>query len=413
MVETASHARAPIQNIADQYSAKIIPVSFLLAAAVFLLTRDIHRTMTILIVACPCAAGLATPTALSAAIGNAASRGILIKGGRYLEEAGRVDMLLFDKTGTLTSGRPSVVRIIPLRNDVTEQAILALAAAAETNANHPLAQAIIETARAAGITIQRQPNSEMAIGRGVRAVIETKAVFVGSAHYMTDIGIQLSAASTFLEQIDPGATLLYVAEENELIGVIALKDTLRPEANAALHQIRAEGVTELGLVTGDTEVTAGEIARHLGISHVWSNMMPQDKFQLIKSLQKEGYIVGMVGDGVNDSPALALANVGIAMGAGGTDAAIETAGIVLREDNPLKIADVVKLGKKSLTIIRQNFLLAIGANIIGLGLGSAKLISPFMAAILHNASTLGVVLNSTRLLRHNSADPSPDRSSKT
>jgi manganese/zinc-transporting P-type ATPase C len=413
MVETASHARAPIQNIADQYSAKIIPVSFLLAAAVFLLTRDIHRTMTILIVACPCAAGLATPTALSAAIGNAASRGILIKGGRYLEEAGRVDMLLFDKTGTLTSGRPSVVRIIPLRNDVTEQAILALAAAAETNANHPLAQAIIETARAAGITIQRQPNSEMAIGRGVRAVIETKAVFVGSAHYMTDIGIQLSAASTFLEQIDPGATLLYVAEENELIGVIALKDTLRPEANAALHQIRAEGVTELGLVTGDTEVTAGEIARHLGISHVWSNMMPQDKFQLIKSLQKEGYIVGMVGDGVNDSPALALANVGIAMGAGGTDAAIETAGIVLREDNPLKIADVVKLGKNSLTIIRQNFLLAIGANIIGLGLGSAKLISPFMAAILHNASTLGVVLNSTRLLRHNSADPSPDRSSKT
>lgn len=402
LVETASHTRAPIQNIADTYAAKIIPASFLLALLVFLLTRDIQRTVTILIVACPCAAGLATPTALSAAIGNAASRGILIKGGRHLEEAGRVDVMLFDKTGTLTAGCPTVSRVIPLDPHHSERSILSLAATAESNANHPLAKAVVEAAKNAGVVIQHQPNSEMTIGKGVRAIIDHRPVYVGSDRFMLDIGVPLADdLSSSLTSMEPEATILYIALESTLIGALHLKDALRSHSDDALQRLRAEGVTDIGLVSGDNKTAAEQVAHTLGITRVYSSMLPQDKFQLVKKLKKEGFTVGMVGDGINDSPALALANVGIAMGAGGTDTAIETAGIVLRNDDPRKIAEVIHLGKHTLNIIRQNFLFAIGANIIGLALGSAKYISPFMAALLHNASTLGVVLNSTRLLTYN------------
>jgi cation-transporting P-type ATPase C len=401
LVEQATHSRAPIQKIADTYSARLIPTSFFLALLVFLLTGDIRRTMTILIVACPCAAGLATPTALSAAIGNAASRGILVKGGRYLEEAGKIDFLLFDKTGTLTAGKPAVTKVIPVHKGYDSNSILALAAAAEANANHPLANAIKEAAEQQGITLPCIPDSEMIIGRGVKATINGIIVHVGNALYLNEIGIEISLHIPFATQdTTESATLLYVASEKTLIGVIVITDLLRPNAQDAIRSIREEGVIDIGIVSGDTDAGVADIASRLKLEKIWSNMLPQDKFNLIKSLQEQGHIVGMVGDGINDSPSLALANVGIAMGVGGADAAIETAGIVLREDNPEKIVEIIRLGKKSLFIIRQNFLFAIGANIIGLGLGSAKLISPFFAAVLHNASTLAVVLNSTRLLSY-------------
>ena len=404
LVEQATHSRAPIQKIADQYSARIIPASFILAFIMFLLTGDIRRTMTILIVACPCAAGLATPTALSAAIGNAASRGILIKGGRYLEEAGKINFLLFDKTGTLTEGKPAVIEVVPVNAGHDETSILTLAAAAEANANHPLANAIKEAAEKRGIALPYVPNSEMTIGRGVKASIKGKAIFVGNYLYIKEIGAKIPPKLTALtREFEQNSTLVYVVSEKNVVGFIVIKDALRPNAAHAIREVRAEGITDIGIATGDTDAAVKETASYLGVEKVWSNMLPQDKFELVKYLKDEGYVVGMVGDGVNDSPSLALANVGIAMGVGGTDAAIETAGIVLREDNPEKIADVIRLGKRSLLIIRQNFLFAIGANIIGLGLGSAKLISPFVAAILHNASTLAVVLNSTRLLSYSPA----------
>lgn len=401
LVEQATHSRAPIQKMADTYSARLIPASFLLAFVVFLLTGCIRRTMTILIVACPCAAGLATPTALSAAIGNAASRGILVKGGRYLEEAGKINFLLFDKTGTLTEGKPAVTKVIALHNEYDSNSILTLAAAAEANANHPLANAIKQAAEEQGITLPCIPNSEMTIGRGVKATIDGVVVHVGNSLYLSQIGIETPLHIPFVtKEIAESATPVYVARGTTLIGIIVITDFLRPNAESAIRSLREEGIIDIGIVSGDTDKGVAEIARHLQLEKVWSNMLPQDKFNLIKSLQKEGYVVGMVGDGVNDSPSLALANVGIAMGVGGADAAIETAGIVLREDNPEKIVEVIRLGKKSLVIIRQNFIFAIGANIIGLGLGSARLISPFLAAILHNASTLAVVLNSTRLLSY-------------
>jgi cation-transporting P-type ATPase C len=354
--------------------------------------------MTILIVACPCAAGLATPTALSAAIGNAASRGILVKGGRYLEEAGRVNCLLFDKTGTLTEGKPAVSKVISLHPSYNRNAILTLAAAAEANANHPLAAAIKEAATQEGIVLPCLPNSEMAIGRGVKAIIDGVSVYVGNSRYLRELTIPVPPLG--MDDLEQTATLVYVASGRQVIGAIAIEDALRPNALTAIRSIRAEGITDIGLVTGDSGAVAQETARRLGIERVWSGMLPEDKFSLVQTLQQQGSIIGMVGDGVNDSPSLALANVGVAMGVGGADAAIDTAGIVLREDNPEKIVEVIRLGKRSLTVIRQNFLFAIGANIIGLGLGTAKLISPFWAAVLHNASTLAVVMNSTRLLSY-------------
>jgi len=400
LVEQATHSRAPIQKMADIYSARLIPTSFLLALLVFLLTGDIRRTMTILIVACPCAAGLATPTALSAAIGNAASRGILVKGGRYLEEAGKINFLLFDKTGTLTEGKPAVTKVIATQG-YDSNSILALAASAEANANHPLANAIKEAAKEQGIILPCIPDSEMTIGRGVKATINGVVIHVGNSLYLHQVGINIPLSSpTVIQDMPKSATLVYVASGTILIGVIAITDSLRLNAETAIRGIREEGIIDIGIVSGDTEAGVTDIASHLKLEKVWSNMLPQDKFNLIKSLQEQGYVVGMVGDGINDSPSLALANVGIAMGVGGADAAIETAGIVLREDNPEKIIEIIRLGKKSLFIIRQNFLFAIGANIIGLGLGSAKIISPFFAALLHNASTLAVVLNSTRLLSY-------------
>lgn len=404
LVEQATQSRAPIQTIADNYSARIIPASFLLALVVFLLTRDIRRTMTILIVACPCAAGLATPTALSAAIGNAASRGILVKGGRYLEEAGKVNFVLFDKTGTLTEGKPAIQNIISVDKRYSSKSILSLAAAAEANANHPLANAIKEAAIAQGSTMPSIPNSEMILGRGVKAMLDGVPIYVGNTLYLSDLGIKIPASvPSLIQDIEQNATLIYVARRTSVIGIIAIQDTLRPNALKAIHKLRAEGIVEIGIVTGDTAMAVSETSRQLGLEKVWSNMLPQDKFQLVQTLKDEGYIVGMVGDGVNDSPSLALANIGIAMGVGGSDVAIETAGIVLREDNPEKIVEVIRLGKRSLAIIRQNFIFAIGANITGLGLGSARFISPFFAAILHNASTLAVVLNSTRLLSYSPA----------
>ncbi len=409
LVEEATHSKAPIQKMADTYSTRLIPSSFFLALLVFLLTGDIRRTMTILIVACPCAAGLATPTALSAAIGNAASRGILVKGGRYLEEAGKINFLLFDKTGTLTEGKPAVANVVPIHKGYDTKSILALAAGAEANANHPLANAIKDAAKEQGIDLPCIPDSEMAIGRGVRATIDGTVVHVGNFSYLSQIGIKIPPRIPFaMQNKAESATLVYVASEMALIGVIVIVDSLRPNAEKAIYSVREEGITNIGIVSGDADTGVKEIANLLRLEKFWSDMLPQDKFNIIKSLQEEGYVVGMVGDGINDSPSLALANVGIAMGVGGADAAIETAGIVLREDNPEKIVEIIRLGKKSLQIIRQNFLFAIGANIIGLGLGSAKLISPFIAAVLHNASTLAVVMNSTRLLSYSPQQPNAE-----
>lgn len=401
LVEEASTRKAPIQNLADSYSNRIVPISFLLAALVYLITRDIHRTMTILIVACPCAAGMATPTAISAAMGNAASRGILIKGGCYLEAAGRLDTVLFDKTGTLTEGRPEVNTYASLDDRYSPEQILALAAAGEMHTNHPLALAVIRKTHELKEEIPRYQEKELLIGKGLRVSVNGEQILVGNNRLMQEEKIDLDNAEQFAKAMSSrGESIIFVARKQRLIGLIGVRDTLRKQSTFAIHQLKATGVKDIGLISGDNSDCAKSVGRGLGLSSVWSNMLPEDKVKVVQEKQRKGLMVAMVGEGINDSPALAAADIGIAMGVKGTDVAVESADVVLAGDDPVKVAQLIQLSRRTLQVIHQNFAFAIGANALGITLGTLKIISPFTAAVLHNASTLAVVINSTGLITY-------------
>ncbi|KAB2951813.1 cation-translocating P-type ATPase [Heliorestis acidaminivorans] len=399
LVEDARSHRAPIQNFADRFSERFVPFSFLLALAVFFVTRDFRRAMTMLIIACPCAVGLATPTAVSAAMGNGARRGILIKGGHYLEEAGSLDTVLFDKTGTLTEGRPRVSRIISVHNDYSPENVLALAASGELHSNHPLANAVVEKAREMELIIPEHTDDEVVIGHGIRVLIDGRPLLVGSGHWMDDEGIERKHADFEATRMhNLGETVLYVAHEKTLIGLIGVVDKLRERSKEAIDLLYAEGIENVAIISGDNPETVSIISRQLGIELSHGSLMPEDKVDIIKKYQDQGYKVAMVGEGVNDSPALATAHVGIAMGQAGSDAAIETAPIVLQGDDPTKVVQLVILSRRTMEVIRQNFAFAVGINATGILLGALNIISPLTGALLHNLSTLGVVLNSGRLL---------------
>ncbi|QGG48384.1 heavy metal translocating P-type ATPase [Heliorestis convoluta] len=399
LVEDARSHRAPIQNFADRFSERFVPFSFLLALVVFLFTRDFRRAMTMLIIACPCAVGLATPTAVSAAMGNGARRGILIKGGHYLEEAGSVDTVLFDKTGTLTEGRPRVSRIISLHDDYGPEDVLALAASGELHSNHPLALAVVEKAREMELVLPDHTDDEVIIGHGIRVLIDGKPLLVGSGHWMDDEGIERSHGDFEANRMHSlGETVLYVAREKTLIGLIGIVDTLRVRSKETIDLLYAEGIQNVSIISGDNPETVSIIARQLGVPLHHGSLMPEDKVDIIKNYQAQGYKVVMVGEGVNDSPALATADVGIAMGQAGSDAAIETAPIVLQGDDPTKVVQLIILSRRTMEVIRQNFAFAVGINATGILLGALNIISPLTGALLHNLSTLGVVLNSGRLL---------------
>jgi heavy metal translocating P-type ATPase len=401
LVDEASKVRAPIENIADRYSEKIVPLSLGLSALNFLITRDFKRSMTMLIVACPCAAGLATPTAISASMGNAAKRGILIKGGNYLEAVGKTDAVLFDKTGTLTEGNPSVAEIEVVHKDYSLEEVLQLGASVERHTNHPLAKAVLQKASDINTEILECADQEVIIGQGVKGVVNEKVVMVGNELFMKNCGVNISRGKAKFERMKLlGQTVLFIAHENILIGMIGVRDRVRPESGRAVRGLREEGVLDIGLITGDCE-EAGELIRNeLGLDHMWSNTLPEEKVSIVERYQREGKIVTMVGEGINDSPALAKADIGIAMGTGGTDVAIESADIVLADDNPEKIVELIKLSNHTMEVVRQNFIFAVGANAIGLILGAGKIISPLSAAILHNLSTFGVVVNSSRLMNY-------------
>jgi len=373
----------------------------LAASLVFLVTRDIHRTMTILIVACPCAAGLATPTAISAAMGNAASRGILIKGGCYLEAAGRLDAVLFDKTGTLTEGKPEVSSYVSLDERFTPEQILALAAAGEMHTNHPLAVAVISKAQEVKENIPHYQHKELIIGKGLNVTVNDETIFIGNNRLMQEENIDYANGLHFAREMSlRGESVIYVGYDRKLIGLIGVRDKLRKQSNNAISQLKEIGVKEIGLISGDNDDCARAVGRGLGLDHIWSNMLPEDKVKVVQEKQRKGKIVAMVGEGINDSPALAAADIGIAMGVKGTDVAVESADVVLAGDDPVKVAQLVQLSRYTMRVIRQNFAFAIGANALGITLGTLKIISPFLAALVHNASTLAVVLNSARLLKY-------------
>jgi cation-transporting P-type ATPase C len=402
-VEMAQALRPKIQTMGDRFAKKVVPSSFLAAAAVLLITRDPRRALTMLLVACPCAAGLATPTAVSASIGNSARRGILVKGGTHLEAMARLDTVAFDKTGTLTDSQPTVTQVIPSAAGYTEERILALAARAEMHSQHPLALAIVNRAGLQGSQSGEGVDFDLEPGRGVRARWDEHEVLVGSRQYLENLAVEVSLSSLalFAERLGANETVVYVAHQHRLVGIIAISVQVRPEAGAALDHLRHTGVSRLVMLTGDLDGVARHVASSVGVTEWRARLLPQDKFDAIQEMRGSGRRVAMVGDGVNDASALAIADVGFAMGATGSDVAVETADVALASDDLRQVGEVLAISRQTMRVVRQNYSLALGVNSIGLYLAAVGSINPIIAAVLHNLSTILVVFNSSRLIKYN------------
>ncbi|WP_241777312.1 manganese-exporting P-type ATPase CtpC [Mycobacterium intracellulare] len=412
-VEEAQLDRAPIQTVGENFSRRFVPASFILSAITLVLTGDVRRAMTMLLIACPCAVGLSTPTAISAAIGNGARRGILIKGGSHLEQAGRVDAIVFDKTGTLTVGRPVVTNIIAIHKDWEPEQVLAYAASSEIHSRHPLAEAVIRSTEERRIIIPPHEECEVLVGLGMRTWADGRILLLGSPSLMREERVRVSKkAAEWVDKLRKQAeTPLLLAVDGKLVGLISLRDEVRPEAAGVLKKLRANGIRRIVMLTGDHPETAEAVAGELGIDEWRAEVLPDDKLEVVRALQAEGYVVGMVGDGVNDAPALATADIGIAMGLAGTDVAVETADIALANDNLQRLLDVPDLGARAVEVIRQNYGMSIAVNAAGLLIGAGGALSPVLAAIMHNASSVAVVTNSSRLIRYRLANGQPLKNS--
>jgi manganese/zinc-transporting P-type ATPase C len=408
-VEEAQGLKPRIQTVGERFAAKFVPFSFLLAGTVFLLTGNPTQALTMLLIACPCAAGLATPTAVSASIGNAARRGILIKGGTHLESAADLDVVVFDKTGTLTAGSPTVQRVLVSGDAYPEHHVLALAAGAEIHAQHPLALAIVAAAQDRGLELPPHDECEVIAGRGIRADAVDGRVLVGSRRLLEEHGVAVNGDSAEAERryALEGETVVYVAHRDRFIGQLGVRDPIRKGAKEALARLRGAGIPHLVMLTGDSEEVAASVARSVGLSEWRSRLLPEEKFEWIRKLRAEGHRVAMVGDGVNDAPALALADVGIAMGTAGSDVAIEAADIALASDNLEHVVTTLGLSRRTIQLVRQNYGIALGVNSIGIVAGAFAVLSPLFAAVLHNLSTILVVVNSTRLIHFDPEIPSP------
>jgi heavy metal translocating P-type ATPase len=401
LVEEAQDSAAPIQRLADRYARYYVPAALLVAAVVYGWTHELVRAITILVVFCPCALVLATPAAVVAGIGNAARRVILIKGGVYLEQAGRVGMVAFDKTGTLTHGRPEVTDIVSL-DTLTPPEVLSLAAAAERFSEHPIGQAIVRRAQEEGLAPPEPEECHVRPGAGIEARVNGRSVLLGRMELLAERHIPLPPEShrLFEEFEQAGRTVLPVAVDQQAVGLLALRDTLRPEVPTALQRLRGAGVQRLALLTGDNHRVAEAVAREAGISEVYSGLFPEDKLALVRQWQAEGYRVAVVGDGVNDAPALVAADLGIAMGAAGTDVAVDASDITLLSSELHKIPEVVDLSRRALAVIHQNIGFSVVVNVLAVVLASLGWLNPAWGAAVHESSAMLVLLNSMRLLHY-------------
>jgi heavy metal translocating P-type ATPase len=395
IVRAAQDQKGATQKIADRFAASFTPVILAIGALVWLVTHDLLRVMAVFVIACPCALVLATPTAVVASVGNIARRGGLIKGGVTLETAGRVTAVAFDKTGTLTQGRPVVVAVVPL-NGRSARDVLQMAAIAEVRSEHPLARAIVEHARTAGLSPADPEQFTMAFGRGVEAVWNGHRIEVGNQRILAPGD---PVADVLVAHERAGRTALVVRVDGHPWGVLGLADAVRPQAREVIAHLRAMGVGHLVMLTGDHAATAEAIARTVGITDVRAGLLPEQKLDVIRELRAAGEVVAMVGDGTNDAPALALADVGVAMGAAGTDVALESADVALMGDDLTLLPEILALSRRAIGIIRQNIWgFAVAVNIVGVVLAGSGLLSPIGAAVVHNVASLFVVINSGRLL---------------
>jgi len=399
LVEEAQKTQAPVQRIANRYARILVPITFVIAIVVYLLTGELVRSVTVLVVVCPCALVLATPTALVAAIGNAARHNVIVKTGAHMEKLGKVDVVAFDKTGTLTLGRPEVVQVT-LLDGRTPNEVLARAAAAERLSEHPLGRAIVEHATANGLAIPPADGVEVLTGLGVAARVNGSHVVVGSRSLLAGRGIALSEEQSgrLVELETQGYTVIPVAIDQRVAGLISLADAIRPEAAETVHALQVAGVKRSVMISGDNEATVRTVAGRLGVTEYHSQMLPADKLALIERMQAQGLSVAYVGDGVNDAPALAVADIGIAMGVAGSDVAIETADVALMRDDMDRLPHMVALSRETLRTIRASVIFSMSMNLLSVVLGTLGIIGPAFGAVMHELSALPVLAYSARLV---------------
>ncbi len=399
LVEGAQGTRAPIQGIADRFTTWFLPAVLIIGVIGYLLSRDVLVFVSILLVACPCAFAIATPTAVTAGISNMARRGILIKGGSFLELSGKLDTLLVDKTGTFTLGRPKVVEVIALPGSQEADVIL-LAATAEKFSEHPLARAILADAGARSISVPDPDEFKSETGMGITAQSGGHDLIIGKPEFLETKGVKLGEESFGLitKQTEMGRTVILVSSDATVTGLIAIADEVRPGTAEAIATLRKMGIKNIVMLTGDNATVAKAVSASIGIDSYQANLLPEQKLDVVKELQEKGQLVGMIGDGINDAPALAKADVGIAMGASGTDVAIETADVTLMKDDLWQFVDFVWMSQKVIRRIKINIGLSMVYNAIGLLLGVQALLSPITATIYQEAGCVSVVLSSTLLL---------------
>ena len=396
LVKAADENQAPTQRIADKWATWLVPVALLIAIAVWLITGNIERGVTVLVVFCPCALILATPTAIMAAIGQATKYGVLIKSGEALETLGALNTLVFDKTGTLTYGNLEVSDVISLKDDLTDLDLLKLTASCEKLSEHPLAKAIVNNAKEIEIDIEEPKEFKMAPGKGVSCVNSYGKVYAGNSKFINENGIEVNVDSYLDKLKHEGKASIIVALNDEVVGLVGLSDVIREDSKRMIENLH-ELDTETILLTGDNTETANYFASQVGISKVYGNLLPQEKLDWIEKLKAEGKQVCMIGDGVNDAPALKTANVSVAMGSVGSDVAIEAADIALLGDDIGKIPYLKKLSNSTLFTIKANIAISMMINAAAIICSVLGLLNPVTGAIVHNAGSCLVVLNATLL----------------
>lgn len=394
--ETEAH-QAPIVRFTDRVAAWLVPLALMFVALVFVATRDVRMIVALLIFTSPAELGLATPLVTIAAIARAAREGLLVKGGIFLEEMAKVDTVVFDKTGTLTVGKPVVVGVELADTELTEEAVVAYAAAADRRSSHPLAKAILEHAQMQGIAVSEPSHFVVVKGRGVEAEVEGKTILAGNKAFLTEKGVHLDG-QLLAETVN--SPTVYVAINGIPAGAIRLSDAVREGASGAIGLLHDNGVKHFAVFSGDDQGAVRVVAEELGITDYRGNLLPQDKISFVNELQERGARVAVIGDGINDAPALAQANVGIAMGTTGTEAAMEAADIVLMDDNLARIVTIRRISQKAYRTIKENIFFGVGlVHVTGIALVLARVIGPIEAAAIHIGPDTLVFLNSIKLLR--------------
>jgi heavy metal translocating P-type ATPase len=396
-VERAERSRAPVQRLADRMAGYLVYFALGAACLTFAITRDIYSTISVIIVAGACGIAAGTPLAILGGIGRSARLGAIIKGGVHLEMLGRVNTVVLDKTGTLTFGRPAVTEVMPLTG-VSSDALLQIAAAAELRSEHPLGKAIVAHARAKGLNIAEPAGFAYTPGRGIATTIADAAILVGNATWMADNGISLPAVS----HDDGTGSQIFVARKGRLLGSIVVADTIRAEAKRAIDALHGMGIRTV-LLTGDVQRVAAAVGAALGIKEIEGGLLPEEKLTRIRSLVAANGVVAMIGDGVNDAPALTEAHVGVAMGSG-TDVAQESADVVLLGNDLERFVETLAVARRTRGVIWQNFAGTIGVDTLGIVLAGFGFLNPLLAAAIHVGSELAFILNAARLL------PAPQRS---